>query len=722
VSKRPQNGRASKAPAPGDVRTRLKRPAFWLLGIIGTVATGYFTATLNDLTKPLHGYVSELSCNWRKSSLASDEPKFTILVTRLYKDDAEESHTRRLFQTFQGERGFRPVLLCDTLRFDFRAGEEIKQAEEATIKRGQDLIVGHKADLLIFGEVVLANNSMRIFAINEHGGCDTRPKPIILRDGVLPDEFDRDTKMKVLGVTLREIASACDSEEYVDWDLFEKRIQKMGPFIERSAAGLSAEQYTEAAASYAEAMMLLYRNDRGDHWYAKALEFNQEQLKKLPEDASPYRRFLLLNAHALLLGAKAVRTGNPADLQAEHAAYDQAIVEAERDPQPRAKYAEAYFSRYCTCEGDDIDQVVAIYDRAIKLRPDYSWGFERRGDVFARKGDYARAIEEYNSATRLDPRNRSAFVSRGIIFAKSGDHDRAIQDYDQAIRLNPKNGIAFGWRASSYEQKGDLDRSIRDLDEAIRINPKDDVSFYQRGSIYSKKGEDDHAIKDFDESIRRNPETYYAFISRGIAYHRKGDFASAVQDYDRAIKFKADDSMLFLYRGAAIAALADLDRAIQDYDQATRLSPADHLPFLYRGNAYRRKGDYERAILNYTEAIRLNPESSSHFTNRGLAYTIRGDADRAIADYTQALLLDPELGIALYGRAINYSNSAQYDHAIADYNAALRLQSDWAEPLYGRGIAKIKKGDAAGGKADIEKGTAIDPDVAEDFTRQGGRS
>jgi hypothetical protein len=263
VSKRLQTGRASKVPAPGDVRTRLKRPGFWLLGIIGTVATGYFTATLNDLTKPLHGYVSELSCNWRKSSLAADEPKFTILVTRLYKDDTEDSHTRRLFQTFQGERGFRPVLLCDTLRFDFRAGEEIKQAEEATIKRGQDLIVEHKADLLIFGEVVLANNSIRVFGINEHGGCDTRPKPIVLRDGVLPDEFDRDTKMKVLGVTLREIASACDSEEYVDWDLFEKRIQKMGPFIERSAAGLSPEQYTEAAASYAEAMMLLYRNDRG---------------------------------------------------------------------------------------------------------------------------------------------------------------------------------------------------------------------------------------------------------------------------------------------------------------------------------------------------------------------------------------------------------------------------------------------------------------------------
>src|SRR5262245_36834505 len=235
-------------------------------------------------------------------------------------------------------------------------------------------------------------------------------------------------------------------------------------------------------------MMLLYRNDRGDHWYPKAFEFNQEQLKKLPPDAGPYRRFLLLNAQALLLDAKGSRTGDPADVQAGRAAYEQAVAEADRDPQPRAKDAEAYFSRYCAFEGQDIDHVLAVYDRAIKLRPDYSWGYERRGEAFAQKGDVARAIEEYTTAIRFDPRNRAAFVSRGIIYANNGDHGRAIQDYDQAIRLNPKNPIAFTWRAFSYHQKGDPYRSIRDLDEAIRINLKDDFSIHMRGMSFSSKG------------------------------------------------------------------------------------------------------------------------------------------------------------------------------------------------------------------------------------------
>jgi tetratricopeptide (TPR) repeat protein len=591
-----------------------------------------------------------------------------------------------VLEAFQGERGFRPVLLCDTLKFDFKAGEDLQKAEEATINRGQRLIVEHGADLLIFGEVLLANNSIRVFAINEHGGCDTRPKPMVLQNGLLPDEFDRDTKMQLIGVTLREIASACDGEEYLDWDVFEKRIQKMGAFIERSADGLTPEQYTEAASSYAEAMTLLYRNDRGDHWYAKALAFDQGQLARLSADAGPYRRFLLLNAYALLLGEKAIRTDDPADLAAEHAVYDQAIVEAERDPQPRAKYAEAYFSRYCTCEGDDFDKVLAMYDRGIKLRPDYSWGYERRGDAYAAQGDDARAIAEYDIATRLDPRNRSAFVSRGIVYAKQGDHDRAIHDYDRAVELNPKNASAFQWRAASYEKKGEFERAISDRDAAVKIDPKDDVSFYMRGWDYSKLDENDHAIQDFDRAAQLNPKSYLAFWSLGIAHHRAGEFARAATDYDQAISLKSDDGSLFLHRGYAKAAL----------------------------------GNYDQAIADYTEAIRLEPANGLSFANRGLAFTSQGSLDNAIDDYAAALRLNPNLPIALYGRAITYSNKAQYDLAIADYDAALHARSDWAEPLYGRGIAKLKRGDSDG-NADIAKATALDADVAEEFARRGGR-
>ena len=42
-----------------------------------------------------------------------------------------------------------------------------------------------------------------------------------------------------------------------------------------------------------------------------------------------------------------------------------------------------------------------------------------------------------------------------------------------------------------------------------------------------------------------------------------------------------------------------------------------------------------------------------------------------------------------------------------------------AGSLYGRGIAKLKKGDATGGNADIAAAKAIRPEIADEFARYG---
>jgi hypothetical protein len=223
----------------------LKRPGTWILGLVGAAA-GFYAMTFMETTKPpfmemmkpLSRYVSELTCEFRKPNRSSDEARFTILVSPLADDDADRSHTRRVLETFYGERGFLPVVLCETLSFGLAEGAET----EPIIKRGEDLIVAHQADLLIFGSVISPKNSIKIWAINEHGGCDLRPKPITLRHGNLPDDFDHETKLQLIAVTLREIASACRNQASVDWGLFEKRIQRMGPFIEYSIAGLSTER------------------------------------------------------------------------------------------------------------------------------------------------------------------------------------------------------------------------------------------------------------------------------------------------------------------------------------------------------------------------------------------------------------------------------------------------------------------------------------------------
>jgi hypothetical protein len=59
------------------------------------------------------------------------------------------------------------------------------------------------------------------------------------------------------------------------------------------------------------------------------------------------------------------------------------------------------------------------------------------------------------------------------------------------------------------------------------------------------------------------------------------------------------------------------------------------------------------------------------------------------------------------------------DDAVTDYDQSLKLQPKSAWSLYGRGLAKAKKGDKAGGEADMAAGLALQPNLRAEARRAG---
>ncbi|MFZ0237601.1 MAG: hypothetical protein WAL37_09575 [Xanthobacteraceae bacterium] len=57
--------------------------------------------------------------------------------------------------------------------------------------------------------------------------------------------------------------------------------------------------------------------------------------------------------------------------------------------------------------------------------------------------------------------------------------------------------------------------------------------------------------------------------------------------------------------------------------------------------------------------------------------------------------------------------------AIADFDTALRLDAKMPTALYGRGYAKLKRGNAGAGNADIAAAQALDPKIATEFAGYG---
>jgi tetratricopeptide (TPR) repeat protein len=97
--------------------------------------------------------------------------------------------------------------------------------------------------------------------------------------------------------------------------------------------------------------------------------------------------------------------------------------------------------------------------------------YNNRGNAYAAKRDYDRAIQDFDQSIKLNPTYTKPLNNRGVAYLKKGEYDLAIKAFDQAIRLNPNYGEAFANRAGAYLKKNEYDRAARDYDEAVRLEP-----------------------------------------------------------------------------------------------------------------------------------------------------------------------------------------------------------------------------------------------------------
>ena len=135
----------------------------------------------------------------------------------------------------------------------------------------------------------------------------------------------------------------------------------------------------------------------------------------------------------------------------------------------------------------------------------------------------------------------SAHLSRGNMYRRKGQYDRALDDYNEALKLDPTDRApTLTSRGNAWRGKHEYDRAIADHTEAIRLDPDYAVAYSNRGNVWSDKGDWDKAIADYDKAIMLNPKYAEAFYNRGIAWEAKKDRARALEDYRAAVKLRPD--------------------------------------------------------------------------------------------------------------------------------------------------------------------------------------
>ena len=192
-----------------------------------------------------------------------------------------------------------------------------------------------------------------------------------------------------------------------------------------------------------------------------------------------------------------------------------------------------------------------------------------KGRDYLEKKKWDKAIVEFTKAIELNPKSAEAYNKRGNVYVKKGDdvgnvvvkkllgrkvgpkvleqYDKAIADYDHAITLNPMAAEAYFNRGNVYSRKKQLDKATADYTQAITLNPKFSKAYLRRGLAHAATGGYGKAIVDYDISINLAPKEASAYLNRGDAYREQGNYDQAIADYTQVINL---DSKLGFYGSA----------------------------------------------------------------------------------------------------------------------------------------------------------------------------
>jgi len=176
-----------------------------------------------------------------------------------------------------------------------------------------------------------------------------------------------------------------------------------------------------------------------------------------------------------------------------------------------------------------------------------------------------------------------------------------------------------------------------------------------------------------------------AYYARGSAYRQKSLFALALEDFDAAIKANPELTDAYGDRGITLTIL----------------------------------GRYTDAIPDFSRVIEIYPNLSYALYNRGICYELIGLDDLAIDDISAAIAIEPRAEYRFERRGTIHFRNNRIDEALADYEQALVINPQYPSALYGRGIIRMRKGDQAGGGADIAAATRYRPTIAAEMGRAG---
>jgi tetratricopeptide (TPR) repeat protein len=224
-------------------------------------------------------------------------------------------------------------------------------------------------------------------------------------------------------------------------------------------------------------------------------------------------------------------------------------------------------------ENGRTDGVMADFQTALKIKPDYSEAHYNIGIQLGKMGQIDMAIAHYRKAIEIKPNYAFAYNNIGLLLAETGQIDEAIIHYRKSLEINLRFAEAWNNLGNALSQIGRIDEAINSFQRALKINPNYGEAHYNFGILLSKLGRTDEAIFQYRKALEINPRDGESYNNLGLLFAQLGRNDEAIDQYQKALETNSNSIEAHNNLGILLAKMGRTDEAIDHYQKALQISP-----------------------------------------------------------------------------------------------------------------------------------------------------
>ncbi|HEX5218482.1 MAG TPA: tetratricopeptide repeat protein, partial [Verrucomicrobiae bacterium] len=268
-----------------------------------------------------------------------------------------------------------------------------------------------------------------------------------------------------------------------------------------------------------------------------------------------------------------------------------------------------------------------LFGHALKVTTGNAPAHSTLGKAWAKKGDYAKALEHLRAAREAYPHYPNVRYDTGLTLFYMGRYEEAIEEYLAELAHKPDHLMARNNLATAYRFAGKPDEAIEHYRLVLDVQPDHPQSLRGLGSTLMELGRAEEAVTYLNRAVELNPELEGARVelARALAFAGQFDRAQSVLNVAGPEK-----PAIALLLGEILSKAGKTNEAAEFFQDVVRRFPKIADELLNEGKRQLAAGQLNAALTSFNTAVQLSPNLAEAHQGVGIALAQLGRVDEAV--------------------------------------------------------------------------------------------